>query len=143
MSTSLYYHSWIYRRHSTVDHEILLNRLGLYFGIQSKVLKWLASYLTGRPQCAHLSRKMSFVETMRYYVPQDSVLEPLLFLLYTADINKTVRQHELSSHFYADDSQLYFYFRLEDTKSLRDTTLSCTSYIGVWMSFNRLRFGPS
>ena len=30
-----------------VDHEILINRLCHSFGIQSKVLKWLPSYLTG------------------------------------------------------------------------------------------------
>ena len=96
-----------------VDHEILLNRLGHSFAIQSKVLKWLTSYLTGRTQCVHLSGK-----TMRYGIPQGSVLGPLLFLLHTADSNATVEQHGLSSHFYADDSQLYFYCRPDDTQSL-------------------------
>ena len=73
-----------------VDHEILLNRLGHSFGIQSKDLKWLTSHLTGRTQCVHLSEKNLFVETMQYGVPQGSVLVPLIFLLYTADSNATV-----------------------------------------------------
>ena len=117
-----------------VDHEILLNRLGHSFGIQFKVLKWLTSYITGRAQCVHLSAKISFVEIMRYGVPQGSVLGSLLVLLYTADINKkTVEQHELSSHFYVDGSHPYFYCWLEDTQSIRDTMLSCISDIGLWM----------
>ena len=53
-----------------VDHEILLNRLGHCFGIQSTVFKWLTSYLTGRTQCVHLSGKISFVKTMRYYTAE-------------------------------------------------------------------------
>ena len=51
-----------------VDHKILLNRLDHSFGIQSKVLKWLTSYLTGRTHCVHLSGQISFVETRRYGV---------------------------------------------------------------------------
>ena len=70
-------------------HEILVNRLGHSFGIQSKVIKWRTSYLTGRTQCVHLSGKISSVESMRNGVPQGSVLGPLLFLVYTADINTT------------------------------------------------------
>ena len=87
------------------------------------------------------SGTISFVETMRYSVSQDYVPGPRRFLLCTADINKTVEQYGLSSHFYADDSRLYFYCRPEVTQSLLDT-LSCISDIGL-MSFNRLRQNPS
>ena len=34
----------------TVDHEILLNRLGVTFGVDSIALSWFSSYLAGRKQ---------------------------------------------------------------------------------------------
>ena len=120
-----------------VDHEILLYSMGHSFGIQSKAIKCLTSYLTGQTQCVHLSWKISSVQTMRYRVTHVSVLGPLLFLMYTDDIKTTVEEHKLSSHFYADDSQLYLYCRPNDTQSLRETTPGKIFNIGLWMSSNR------
>ena len=52
-----------------VDYEIVLNCLGHSFGVQSKFLKWLTSYLTGQTQCVHLSEKISFVESYVTHPP--------------------------------------------------------------------------
>jgi len=58
-----------------------------------------------------LIRSVLFVQSsvchVPYSVPQGSVLGPLLFIFYIADTATFPGKHGLSSHFYADDIQLY------------------------------------
>jgi len=58
-------------------------------------------------------------EFIKFGVPQDSVLGPLLFVLYTADLAPLITEHRLHSHLYADDTQVYGWCQPTDVSLLR------------------------
>src|SRR6218665_2590995 len=91
----------------TVDHDVLVERLARTYGLRSTALDWLRSYLLDCSQYVFDDGASSSVRRLVCGVPQGSVLRPLLFLLYTADVGELAASLGLSSHFYADDSQLY------------------------------------
>ena len=69
-----------------VDHDILLRRLEQSFGVTSTPLTWIRSFLYGRTQQVCLAGRLSAIILLLFDVPQGSVLGPLLFLLYTAEL---------------------------------------------------------
>lgn len=123
----------------TVDHEILLRRLEVTFGITGTALRWLRSYLTDRHQFVRLGVDSSEVVRLLSGVPQGSVLGPILFILYVVDLIQLIQSMNLSPHLYADDSQLYGSCRPDQTASLADRVATCVNCIASWMRSNRLQ----
>jgi hypothetical protein len=70
----------------TVDHDILLERLHKSFGIGGTLLDWLSSFVTNRTQTVKFHDVNATATHLNQGVPQGSVLGPLLFVLYTADV---------------------------------------------------------
>ena len=99
----------------TVDHLILLNRLSSKFGIRGKALTWIRSYLQNRSFRVRVGDSESIPHDLKFGVPQGSVVGPLFFTLYTADIGAIIRRHNINYHIYADEVQLYNSFDPEDS----------------------------
>jgi len=91
----------------TVDHVILLRRLEESFGLGGSVLEWFRSFIAYRSQAVTFHGVTSDYTPLLHGVPQGSVLGPLLFILYTADVALFAAQHGVDLHSYADDTQLY------------------------------------
>ena len=70
----------------TVDHSIFLRRLDKTYGIRGEALRWIESYLTDRTQRFCIQGTSSNDVPLLYGVPQGSVLCPLLFILYTGEL---------------------------------------------------------
>jgi hypothetical protein len=127
----------------TVDHPILLGRLSTSFGIDGSAFAWIRSFIIGRTLAVHHGSTASNRVPVRSGVPQGSVLGPLLYILYTADISRIVEQLGFGVHLYADDVQLYVSGNALASSDLASRALQAIDSVRAWMSSNRLRLNPS
>ena len=109
----------------TVDHELLLAWLERTCGVRNRVLAWFKSYLTGRTSCVIYARASFSIKQVTCSVPQGSVLVPLLFLLYTADLADLAAKHGVTLYAFADDTQLYIHCEFHNMTMSRDVLERC------------------
>ena len=112
------------------------------FGVGSVALDWIDSYLRSRSQSVLYDGVRSSVRHLHHGVPQGSVLGPLLFLLYTADLDRLAASLGLSSHFYADDTQLYATGPPDEAPQLQQRMVLGVEALETWMKSNRLLLNP-
>ena len=117
----------------TVNHDILLNKLK-YYEIRGVALDLFKSYLQNRPQIVKVGGTTSNPMTVKYGVPQGSVLGPLLFLVYINDIHKS--SEILRFHLFADDTSI-FYSR-KDLRNIEMTLNNELVKVSEWFTTNKL-----
>ena len=119
----------------TVDHNFLLERLK-QCGISGTAQSWFKSYLEDRSQKVHLRGSSSASSSLRFGVPQGSVLGPILFTIYTIPLGEICRRHGVQYHLYADDTQLYVSFKVGDAVDFLEAQRRiemCIAEIKAWM----------
>ena len=94
----------------SLEHNVLLNKLTRY-GIRGKTNEWFASYLQNRKmrvKCNIASTgtvEYSQYQTVNYGIPQGSCLGPLIFIIFTNDLNTQLMN--TTSLLFADDTTIY------------------------------------
>jgi len=71
------------------------------------------------------------------------VLSPLLYVLYTAELELIVACHGLRLHIYADDCQVYLNMSVEDVPVAVSKFAACVVDINAWLSACRLRLNAA
>ena len=123
----------------TIDQDRLISRLESRFGVQGSALKWFEAYLSNRSQQVVVGNVLSEPSSLKYGVPQGSVLGPILYTLYTDPIGRIISSHGLNYHLYADDTQLYIPVTLQTQTESTDIVTKCVDDIKSWMTNNKLK----
>jgi hypothetical protein len=127
----------------TIDHDILITRLSDEYGVKDKALNWFKSYLSGRFQQIDIDAIRSEPRELKCGVPQGSVAGPDLFTRYATPIGKIIRQYGIEYHIYADDTQLYIFFKVDKSSEAKHNMEKCIAHISAWMKENWLQLNDS
>ena len=79
----------IQKAFDTLDNVVFLEKMK-YFVFRASVIKWFESYLSNRKFLVCIDNVVSEAGTLKYGVPQGSILGPLLFLLYVDDFPQSL-----------------------------------------------------
>ena len=66
-------------------HNLLVAKLEA-FGLDTKTLKLMLSYLSGHIQCVKMRKNFSLLKLILSDIPQESILEPILFNIFMNNI---------------------------------------------------------
>ena len=86
-------------------------------GVDDLALQWFSSDLPNRTQCVSINGTVSEPLEQPHGVPQGSVLGPLLFCAYMTKLGQIIQKHHHSYHVYADDTQIYLSFDVNDSQA--------------------------
>ena len=123
----------------SINHEILLNKMNLNFGISGNALKWFDSYIKDREQQCIVNGQLSSSKKIICGVPQGSILGPLLFLLYVNDMPDSL--NNTTPSLYADDSEICA--SSDNSSDLISKLNEDLKNLSRWMRKNKLQIHPT
>ena len=88
----------------TLDVDLFLTKLALY-GSDDLTTNWFRSFLTGRTQRVRIGSALSSPLPLVTGVPQGGILSPIIFTLYTADMESWLKTSKLTN--FADDTTTF------------------------------------
>lgn len=124
----------------TLDHALLCAKLNFY-GFDNTSVNFFSSYLANRKQMVFLNNEHSDITSITSGVPQGSVLGPLLFLIYTADIFKCSKYTNMQA--FADDTQLFHSFKVNEVNQASQQINEDLSAISNYAYQNNLKLNSS
>ena len=116
-----------------VDHYLLLQKLENTYGFRGISLDIMKNYLANRQQYTKIGNKHSTKQNINCGVPQDSLLGPLLFILYISDLPSASL---FSSTLFEDETLLSMVDKNLDTVEKRVN--SELKLIDDWLQNNKL-----
>lgn len=87
-----------------INHSILLFKLKK-LGVGGQIGKWIGNFLLERTQRVSVDGHLSTPSAVTSGVPQGTILGPVLFIIFIADIGDNLTKSTISS--YADDSKVH------------------------------------
>ena len=104
-------------------------------------LEWFRNYLFNRSFNVKCPKTESASNSTG--VPHGSVIGPLFFTLYTADLEKIAASYNLRIHQYADDTQLYGHCSFDASMNLQEKMSKSIDEIAAWMKANQMKLNSS
>jgi retron-type reverse transcriptase len=117
-----------------LPHNLLIAKLHAY-GFEKSALNFIQDYLTERTQRTKVDGEYSKKRTLKYGVPQGSILGPLLFNLFINDIFYFINESKLAN--YADDTSIYI--SKEGIFPFLHALKSETSIVLNWFKTNEMK----
>jgi len=118
----------------TVQFKTVLAKLH-EMGFSKLFLLWVLSYLSERRQLVQIDDNLSELAYVEFGVPQGSILGPVLFNLYAADLQKKL---DCPCYQYADDTTFFLHTKVADLRTCVNDMNRAISRLGKYSSDSNL-----